>query len=118
MSVDWRDEGLTEGLQRLLAETQNLAPDAAAGAKVILDGSNDLVPKISTELESTGKVDESRGGLNTAVVLYTSVYAHWIHEHLGFKHPHGGQAKFLETALLSKGPDAVNKAGEHLWERL
>jgi hypothetical protein len=46
------------------------------------------------------------------------VYARWVHEHLMFKHPFGGEAKFLETAMLTKGEAAINQAGEHFWGRL
>jgi hypothetical protein len=118
VSIEWHDEGMSASLERLLADLEDVSQDAAAGARVILDESNTLVPKVSGDLASTGRVDQGRGGADTATILYLSVYAHWIHEHLFFKHPHGGQAKFLETAMLSKGEDAINRAGEHFFGRI
>lgn len=117
MSMSWEDRGLSASLERVLAASQDVQPDLAEGARAILDESNSLIPKESGDLAATGSVKEDRGGNNTVGIGYDSVYAHWIHEHLGFKHPHGGQAKFLETAMLTKGPEALNKAGESLWRR-
>lgn len=35
----------------------------------------------------------------TGKLKVDQVYAHYQHERMDLKHPHGGQAKFLETAL-------------------
>lgn len=35
-----------------------------------------------------------------ASVEVNQVYAHYQHEHLEFRHPRGGQAKYLETPLM------------------
>lgn len=118
MSVRWETGSLLAGLRDVLAKSENLDDDVAAGARVVLEESETLVPKIGGQLAGTGKVDTARGGTNTVAIIYTSVYAHWIHEHLFFKHPHGGQAKFLETAMIVKGGEAVNTAGDHFWGRL
>lgn len=80
---------------------------ALVGAKVILEGAKvraPYAPKDATDpeqshLRDTGHIDVSRGGENTVGIVFDSVYAAYIHENLHFRHPHGGQAKYLEAAL-------------------
>jgi hypothetical protein len=102
----------------MAAKSEHLQDDAYEGAKVILRRAVELVPKESGHLAETGHVDRGRGGNNTVGIIFNGPYAAYIHEHLFFKHPHGGQAKYLEDAMLEKGSEAVNKAGEHFWRRL
>ena len=117
MSIEWRGD-LLGNLQEILAKTQRLDDDVAVGARIILADSDARVPKRSGDLDKSGHVNRERGGRNTAAIVYASVYARWVHEHLHFKHPFGGEAKFLETAMLAKGEEALNAAGAHLWRRL
>ena len=117
MSIRW-ENSLSAGLERVASAMFDLSRDAYAGAEIILADSEQRVPKESGDLAGTAMILQHRGGTNTVGIVYDSVYARWIHEHLHFKHPHGGEAKFLETAMLVKGEEAVNKAGQHLWERL
>jgi len=117
VSITWRGDMLGN-LRTIAAKAEHLQDDAYAGAEPVLDDSNARVPKESTELKQSGHIKRDRGGDNTVAIVYTSVYAHWIHEHMFFKHPNGGEAKFLETAMLTKGSEFVNKAGEHFWRRL
>lgn len=117
MSIEWRDT-LSIYLREVLAKSQRLDDDLAVGAKIILDDSDARVPKESGHLIATGVVKRERGGNSVVGIVYKGPYARWQHEHLYFKHPQGGQAKFLETAMLVKGRAAINKAGEHLWGRL
>ena len=88
------------------------------GAQIILEESNIDVPKESGDLEASGRVKKDRGGVNAVGITYDGPYAAYIHEHIFFKHPHGGQAKFLEMAMLFKGSDAINKAGEVIWDKV
>lgn len=85
-----------------------------AGAQVILDDSLEKVPKETGDLAASGHINPVRGGNDTTAIEYTSVYARWIHEHLGFKHPKGGQAKFLEMAMVEKADEAMHAMGEEL----
>ena len=117
MSIRW-ENSLSAGLERMAAAANDLSQDARVGGEVILEDALVRVPKETGDLASSGMVQEWRGGKNTTAILFSSVYARWIHEHLHFKHPHGGEAKFLETAMLVKGEEAVNAAGNHFWERL
>lgn len=116
MTMTWENNLDLDGiLERVRANTEDALGD---GAQIILDRSDELVPNVSGDLAATGAVKKDRGGLNTVAIIYTSVYARWIEDHLSFAHPHGGGARFLELAMIEKGPAAVNKAGESLWGRL
>ena len=69
-------------------------------------------------------------GKVTASVVVDQVYAHYQHEHLEFRHPRGGQAKYLEqplydgyrdylqdyarTVLHDGGVPAMKRSAEHL----
>lgn len=90
------------------------AEDAlAAGAQVILDRSQELVPKESGHLAEGAKVNAN--GLGDVVsITYDGPYAHYQHESMEFKHPTGGQAKFLETAMLEKADEAIDTVGREL----
>ena len=115
--IKWEDE-LTKSFSSIRAKSTGLAQDMAHGAKVVLDEAVDLVPKESTDLAKSGRVKRGRGGVNTVAITFSGPYARWIHEHLWFRHPNGGQAKYLEAAMLLKGQEAVNRAGAHFWRRI
>lgn len=115
--VRWEDT-LSTWLRQALAKSQHMQDDLAHGAKVILADSKERVPKEEGHLAATGEIKRDRGGVNTVAITYGTPYARYIHEHLFFKHPHGGTAKFLELALLEKGSEAINEAGEKFWRRL
>jgi hypothetical protein len=117
VSVRWQNS-LTAGLREVRAKVQRLDDDLYEGARVVLADSDSRVPRESGELVATGIIKRDRAGLNAVAIEYGTPYARWIHEHIHFKHPQGGEAKFLETALLVKGREALNEAGEHLWRRL
>jgi hypothetical protein len=115
VSIEWKGS-LRAGLEQFAVEVhQDTGPALAEGADVVLADARERVPKESDRLAASGKVDEHRGGQNTVAVKFDGPYARWIHEHLWFKHPRGGEAKFLETALLTKGGEALRVAGERLW---
>ena len=84
------------------------------GADIILADALEKVPKESGDLAASGHIATDRGGDDTIGIEFSSVYAHWIHEHLGFKHPHGGQAKFLESAMVEKADEALKAMGDEL----
>lgn len=85
--------------------------------------------------EFSARIDELRRmvggpGQLTGSVVCDQVYAHYIHEHLEFRHPRGGTAKFLErplfdhfrdylgdyakTVLDDGGQPAMKRSMEHL----
>jgi hypothetical protein len=117
MSMEWRD-GLTGSLRRIVAQSQHMQDDLAYGAKAILSEAKHLVPKESGDLAAGGHINRDRGGANTVAIIFRGPYARYIHEHMFFKHPHGGQAKFLEDAMLLKGKQAINDAGDKFWRRI
>lgn len=117
MSIEWDRSGFDLTIKGITL--REYIPDALeAGAKVVLDDALLKVPKESSDLASTGQVAPGRGGENTVGIEFTSVYARYIHEHLGFKHPHGGQAKFLEAAMIEKADDAMQAVADDLQGRL
>lgn len=89
------------------------------GAEIIL---NDAIHKVplapkkagdnEPHLVDTGRINDERGGDLTVGIEFTSIYARYIHENLGFKHIYGGQAKFLEAAMIEKQDEALNEVTE------
>lgn len=117
MSLTW-DDKLTAGLAQFKADVAAGVEDGLAqGATVIVADAKARVPKESGDLAAGGQVQKARGGRNTVGMWFPGPYARWIHEHLNFKHPRGGEPKFLETAMLTKGAEALRVAGERLWRR-
>ena len=102
-------------LTGIAAQVRAHVEDALAeGAQVILDRSDELVPKESGDLAASGSVNKGASGTNTVAIKYSSVYARYIHENMQFKHPTGGSAKFLELAMNEKGSDAISKTGDEI----
>lgn len=94
-------------------------PEAlAAGGQVVLDDALERVPKRSGHLAGEGHLAPDRGGDHTIGLVFGGPYARWIHEHLGFKHPYGGEAKYLETATVVKADDAIAEAARVLRDAL
>jgi hypothetical protein len=89
-----------------------------------------------TFAEQLGKLRELTGapGRIEAQVVVDQVYAHYQHEHVEFRHPVGGQAKYLEAPLMASyrdyledyartvlsdgGHDAVKRSVEHLSDQV
>lgn len=95
------------------------------GGKVIMDDAKRRCPTDDGDyrrpagyLRDSGSVKDDRGGNSTIGLKFDGPYAHWIHEHMWFKHPHGGQAKFLETAMVVKGGEAINRVGREIRREL
>lgn len=93
-------------LKAIADQITEAAPEALlAGADLLLERSNALVPVESGALKDTGRT--SADGLE-AVVTYgepgqrTGFAAIQQHEHTEYHHPSGGQAKFLEQPFLSE----------------
>ncbi|MBB1511974.1 HK97 gp10 family phage protein [Tessaracoccus sp. MC1627] len=69
-------------------------------AKEVLRVAKSLAPKESGKLRRSGKVETD---FKSVSVVFKGRYA-WIqHERLDFKHPNGGQAKYLEAAVEQSG---------------
>ena len=111
-----------------LAEIQRHAQDAlAAGAQVILDRSQELVPKDAKgrpdtnggTLAESGRVNRDLGSSGLLVsISYDGPYAVYQHESLEFRHPTGGSAKFLELAVNEKASEANDAIGAEIRKAL
>lgn len=67
------------------------------------EGIDELIQRLDGGDELTGSVE------------FDQVYAHIQHEALDFKHPRGGQAKYLETPLFESAAEIMQKtAGSFL----
>jgi hypothetical protein len=101
--------GLAEMNARLLNLIRAL-PDEIEKALIedatdTLDMAKSLTPVKTGALRDSGTVHKPvRSGFEVAVPISfgdpTPYYAIYVHENLEAKHPNGGQAKFLETAIL------------------
>ncbi|MEJ7790181.1 MAG: hypothetical protein WKF29_09900 [Thermoleophilaceae bacterium] len=90
---------------------QAMADALQEAAERIHDHAAELAPKTDPEhdpdpavtLAESGRVEMSEDGLS-ASVIFDAPYAAKQHEALHFKHPHGGQPKYLENALKAEIP--------------
>ncbi|MBB0990006.1 hypothetical protein G6009_00685 [Dietzia sp. SLG510A3-30A2] len=73
-------------------------------AEAVLGESNNRVPVREGDLRDSGKAAVSG---DEAAVGYDTPYAARQHEEIGWNHPNGGQAKFLETALNDRADDVM-----------
>lgn len=88
---------------KVVANVQN-ATDAGVkeGLEHLLQVSLRLVPEDSGDLRSSGKVvieGRGKGSVQYGTTPETAQYALVQHERMDFKHPRGGQAKYLENAM-------------------
>lgn len=58
---------------------------------------------ISEGLDELRARTSCREGVLEGSVAVNQVYAHYQHEHMEFRHPRGGMAKYLEVPLLMNG---------------
>lgn len=114
--IDIKDlHSLSRGLDRLREKMEERGKQALAttAVKVFLD-SQALVPVDTGELKASGVVSElveSNDGYAIAI-SYQAPYAGKVHEDLDANHPHGGQAKFLETPFLQAGETLTKELGK------
>lgn len=84
-----------------IAAVRAAAPKAGVEAgNQLLDRSNQHVPVDQGELRDSGAVTQTDDG---AIISYNTPYAVKQHEDIALRHPHGGQAKFLEQVIHSEG---------------
>lgn len=95
--------------------------DAAAhlgvtrGAAKLLDDSDQIVPIEDGDLVESGDTEVVG---NRGEVFYDSDHAIKQHEDLEYKHPRGGQAKFLENALTNNAAAIVETMCEPIRDAL
>lgn len=96
-SFEWRGDALA-GSVELAARSA-----ALAGASLIKDEAVQRTPVETGTLRNSAKVDVgAEGGRVRAVVSYNTPYAARQHEEVGWNHPGGGEAKYLENAVTAK----------------
>jgi hypothetical protein len=99
---------IRDAAMRGLADAAGDVLDLAKDRVPVLDPADESKGRTSGKLRDTAKMAEDAARLRVALSFGTP-YAAYIHEHMEFKHPDGGQAKFLETAIL-ESRDAVAAA--------
>lgn len=100
-----------DAAMKALAEAGQEVLDLSKGRVPVLDPADESKGRTSGKLRSTAKLTEDPGRLRVAL-SYGTPYAAYIHEHMDFAHPTGGQAKFLETAIIeSRDEVAATIAG-------
>lgn len=82
-------------LQEVVGISEQSIADSAFD---LLSRAVELAPIDTSDLRGSGKVDFDRTVANrfTALVSFNTPYARIQHETLWFKHPNGGQAKYLQ----------------------
>lgn len=89
------DEGVLLAAHAVLEEAQRNIPV----------GDPKVDPDPSVSLKDSGHVEVIPNQFGTLVrVTFDTPYAARVHENLRMKHPRGGEAKFLEKALLALAP--------------
>lgn len=88
-------------------------PAMLAGAEYLLGEANQRVPLETGALAQSGNtaVDGEE-----AAVGYTSVYACRQHEEVGWSHPNGREAKWLENTVNESGEEALQAIADVLNE--
>jgi Bacteriophage HK97-gp10, putative tail-component len=93
-------KGLAEAAKDVLELAQDRVP--------VLDPADESKGRESGKLRDTAKLTEDEARLRVALSFGTP-YAAYIHEHMEFRHPDGGQPKYLESAIV-ESRDAVAQA--------
>lgn len=86
-------------------------------AQITLDLAKSRTPVKTGALKESGTLqDPVRVGFEIAQPITfgdpTPYYAIFVHENLEAKHPRGGQAKFLESAVLEREPGMSSRIGQ------
>lgn len=103
-----------EEVRRSVREVAKRYPRAMAGAiyKLAIAIFSNALPRVPVEfgaLRASGYVAPPQGeGLEADIELgFGTVYAVPQHERLDYKHPRGGEAKYLEKAVYAVTPQAL-----------
>ena len=112
------DDTFTPGLDDWVARFEAAIPDALlVGAEVLKAGAVERAPVESGHLRGSAEVtvqNPDAGFDAFGRVRFPGPYARRQHYELDWKHPRGGQALYLYTALMVDGPKAVRAIGDCL----
>src|SRR4051794_8368267 len=103
------DDTFSEGLDAWEADFKAAVPIAlGVGAEVLRAGAVERAPIDKGHLRGSAEVTVDGAGFEAfARVRFPGPYARRQHYELDWKHPRGGQALYLYTALMVDGPKAV-----------
>lgn len=114
---------ILEGVQNAMDQVSALLSQAGGMTKSgMADVLNDIwqraadrAPVESGALRGSGSMwIEEKGDEIIGEVQFNEKYAAAQHEHLEYKHPLGGEAKYLERSAIEKAEELREKAGEKL----
>lgn len=94
--LDWKGDQIVRSLKQAV----NNAAEAAA--EHLGDEAVQRTPVETGTLRASMKV--TTDGRGTSAVSYNTPYAARQHEEIGWQHPGGGEAKFLENAMTAAAP--------------
>lgn len=104
------EQGLVQAVQDALNEV----------AQQILERSQDLVPVRTGALRDSGYITSGdQGGYPSVTITYGGgdvPYAYQVHEDLEMRHPNGGQAKYLEQAVIEYEQVAIDTIQQRVLE--
>lgn len=103
--LNWKGEQITGSLDDAIRDALQ------AGGELLRDAAVERTPIETSTLRGTAKV--STDG-EKAAVSYNTRYARRQHEEIGWNHPGGGEAKFLENALLDNQDTILKAMGQEL----
>jgi hypothetical protein len=111
MSITWRGNFDFGALDKVV---DHLSEWLGEGIDIVKDEAVRLCPKETNELANSAYSDvvEDYSGL-TGIVGFRKPWASKEHEHLDYHHHNGGQPKYEETAIRTKGPDVY----EHIADK-
>lgn len=89
--LDWKGDQIARSIEQAVNNA------ALAGAELLGDEAVQRTPLDTGTLRASMKVTTDGNG--TAAVSYNTPYAARQHEEIGWQHPGGGEAKFLENAV-------------------
>lgn len=95
-TLDWKGNKVIANLDDAILSA------AEAAGELLGDEAVSRTPVETGTLRDSMKV--TTDGENTAAVSYNTPYACRQHEEIGWNHPGGGEAKYLENAMTAAAP--------------
>jgi hypothetical protein len=102
---------IKKNLEQVVEYVENVTPEAIVfGLQPAFEESQRLVPVDTGKLKRSGFIETRRTAFGTAAAMGYGrygkpTYAAFVHENLALRHASPTQAKFMETAILTKIDD-------------
>lgn len=108
VSVEWSGD-------EVAARIVGAVPDALNhAAELLRSWSVEAAPVLDGILRASAQVTPASDGNPTAYVSFDTVYAWRQHEELGWNHPGGGGAKYLEGPLVEREGELIEAVASRL----